>query len=176
VFAVCVAQCAICGVTGGGCGGLLGAAAQGGGRGGGVDSWVVQADCEGVGAPVQRGGQGAVWRCGGVESPELSGYSPVQLGAAVCDGGEDGGSRLAVAGLADGAGRDCVCGARWRTEDLSRGECSDGRGLSERLAGAVLPRRDDDGWWWCAAVSSGAISLGAEWWGCAADCGAAVHA
>ena len=72
-----MARLAFCGVADGGCGGLQGSAAEGGGRGCGVDPWVVPEDCEGAGTSVQRGGEGAYGRGRGVESPELSGYSAV---------------------------------------------------------------------------------------------------
>jgi hypothetical protein len=52
-FAIVGAQWAICYfAAGGGCG-LQASAAEGGGRGGGVDPWVVSADCKDDGVQVQ---------------------------------------------------------------------------------------------------------------------------
>lgn len=49
VFAVVVARLAVRVVVAGGGGGLQASAAEGGSRGGGVDPWVVSADCQGAG-------------------------------------------------------------------------------------------------------------------------------
>ena len=65
---------------------------------------MVPANCEGDGVSVCGGGADSVGWGGGSESPQLSGYSAVQLCAAVCDGGEDRGAGMADSGLADGAG------------------------------------------------------------------------
>src|SRR5258705_11422490 len=99
---------------------------------------MVPADCGGAGVSVRGGGADCGGWGGGFEPPQLSGYSAVQLGAAVCDGGEDGGAWLAAAGLAYGAGWDGLCAARRWAEDLSSGECGDGGGLPERIARVVL--------------------------------------
>src|SRR5258708_32470902 len=105
---------------------------------------MVPADCGGAGVSVRGGGADSGGWGGGVEPPELSGYSAVQLGAAVCDGGEDRGAGMAAAGLAYGSGGDGGCGGWRRAEDGRGGACGAGRGVRERVARVGRPRGEDE--------------------------------
>src|SRR5258708_37259793 len=78
--------------------------------------------------------------------------------------------------MAEGGGGNGVCGAGGWAGDVAGGERGDGGGLPERTAGVVLSGGDDDRWKRGAGVPAGAVPLGAERRGCAADGRSAVFA